>query len=880
MAELLQMWVVMEVLGLLSLPLTMSLFRNVPDRGWAFSKALGLVVFAFAVWLPLMCFPFLPYSRLFIVAIFLLFALCCGYGWARKRQQIIEQARRHLTYTVVTELIFLLMLILMGLLRSFKPNIQSFEMFMDEGFIAAIMRSPHFPPNDMWLAGYSINYYYYAHYVVATLAKLLGQSPSIAFNTGISMFFGLTALNLFGVTCNIVSWGKYVRAMGRPGPRQQEDVQQTALLPTLRPAIPYGFVGVAMGLILGNLAATQQWWQNHGEDVAFNWFTPSRVIENTINEFPAFSFILSCFHAHVLTLAFTILCIGIGLNLFLQPDAQGLAVFGAGWKRYVHLAVIAVTVGGLFVMNGWDFPTYLALVALCIVLQQCLVHRVQWRIQSMVQLLWHILLPVGSLAALSYLFFLPFYLHFNSPSQGIGLVPISSRSTLSDELLIYGLFAFVSLSLIVSSAFQRPVRVRLQAVQMGWVVPMAHANSVHDSVLFRSSQGEDATFTDMHDTSEYSYDIEPEMPHAQDGEAATLTQTRVERPETEMHGPRRNGARVLRLLLLVLLVGLAAGLIYMVSIPSDRTLVICCCMVVLCSILLLYHLKERAHAFTLLLCAIAFTLVAGCEVLYLKDVFDGTASMRMNTVFKFYFQAWALLSVSSAAGLFFVFDTFWRGKALTMTKRWIKGSVGAVWGVGFVLLLVACTVYPIMAPFSRYAQTTISHPQPFLSTSFNLDGLTYLADCKPPTCSMTLSGDYFDPSGDYEAIRWINANITGDPVIVEAVGSDYQYGGRISTFTGLPTIIGWSGHEVQWRVNWLRVANNANDFYRRSADVDTIYTNPSPAVVLQTMAQYHAQYLYVGPAEYQKYGGVDLKRFGTFMQVVYDEDNVTIYKVK
>ncbi len=696
MAELLQMWVVMEVLGLLCLPLTMSLFRNLPDRGWAFSKALGLVVFSFVVWFPLMCLTFLPYSRLFILGIFLVCALYGGFGWLRKRQQIIEQARRHLTYTLATELIFLLMLLLMGVLRSFKPNIQSFEMFMDEGFIASIMRSPHFPPNDMWLSGYSINYYYYAHYVVATLAKLLGQSPSIAFNTGISMFFGLTALNLFGVTCNIVAWGKYVRKMGKFGFRQQEDLSSSAESPVLRSAIPYGFVGVAMGLILGNLAATQQWWQNHGEDVAFNWFTPSRVIENTINEFPAFSFMLSCFHAHVLTLAFTILCIGIALNLFLQPDAQGLAIFGTGWQRFVHLGVIAITGGGLFVMNGWDFPTYLGLVALCIILQQCLVHDVQWHVRSIARLLWHIFLPVGSLAVLSYLFFLPFYLHFNSPSQGIGLVPVSSRSSLSDELLIYGLFAFVSLSLIVTSALQRPVRVRLQILQT------AAASPLYSSVSFTHAHSESSPFADEHDATEYSYDVEPpELSPAQDGDATTtLTEARVTRQKAEAYIPRRRMARVLRVVLLVLLIALLGGLAYITSIPSNRTLMICCCIVVLCCVLLLYHLKERAHAFTLLLCAVAFTLVAGCEVLYLKDVFDGTASMRMNTVFKFYFQAWALLSVGSAAALFFVFDTFWNSKALTVVRRWIKG------GVGIVFYIVAGGVYDLSAYGSALALWT------------------------------------------------------------------------------------------------------------------------------------------------------------------------------
>ena len=214
---------------------------------------------------------------------------------------------------------------------------------MDEGFIAAIMRSPHFPPNDMWLAGYSINYYYYAHLTVAILAKLLGQSPSIAFNTGISMYFGLTAVNLFGVTSNIVAWARHLRAhKKRRTPTPLEPADQVH--PPLLGSIPYGLLTMITGLILGNLAATQQWWQNHGEVTTrqFDWYSPSRVIDNTINEFPAFSFLLSCFHAHVLTLAFTILAIGLAFNLFLESEGVGLSVFGYGWRLWFTLVMTAL----------------------------------------------------------------------------------------------------------------------------------------------------------------------------------------------------------------------------------------------------------------------------------------------------------------------------------------------------------------------------------------------------------------------------------------------------------------------------------------------------------------------------------------------------------
>ena len=274
-------------------------------------------------------------------------------------------------YIVLVEVIFLGMVFLLGYMRSYLPDIRSYEMYMDEGFITAIMRSTHFPPNDMWYAGASLNYYYYAHFTVAMLAKLLGQSPSIAFNTGICMFFGLTASSLFGVTSNIVAWARHLRSRVVTSP-DVETERPDMVHPPLLAAAPYGLLTMLMGLVLGNLAATQSWWQMHG-DVSqdpYYWFNATRVITKTINEFPAFSFLLSCFHAHVLTLAFTIVAIGLAFNLFLEADGRGLNVFGRGWRLPLTLGTTALILGGLYTMNGWDFPTYLALTLVCITLQQ------------------------------------------------------------------------------------------------------------------------------------------------------------------------------------------------------------------------------------------------------------------------------------------------------------------------------------------------------------------------------------------------------------------------------------------------------------------------------------------------------------------------------
>jgi uncharacterized membrane protein len=238
MLDLLQMWALVEILGLCLLPLTVTVFHNVPDRGWAFSKTIGFALFAFCTWFPLMCLQWLPYSRLFILGILCILLACGLLGFRRTWSAISKTVRQNVTYIIATEFIFFGMVFLLGFLRAFRPDIRGWEMFMDEGFIAAIMRSPHMPPNDMWFSGYSINYYYYAHYAIATLAKLLGQAPSIAFNTGISLYFGLAAVNLFGVTSNIVAWARHQRieqaqahSLSRPDESSEENAEPQTVAP-------------------------------------------------------------------------------------------------------------------------------------------------------------------------------------------------------------------------------------------------------------------------------------------------------------------------------------------------------------------------------------------------------------------------------------------------------------------------------------------------------------------------------------------------------------------------------------------------------------------------------------------------------------------------
>ena len=809
MLQLFQMWALVEVLGLVCLPLTVTVFHNVPDCGWAFSKAMGVVLLAFCVWLPLMVLNVLPYSQLFIFAVALIILACNMLGFLKTHHTIMKVVRVNIGYVIVTELVFLGMVFLLGYLRSYLPDINNYEMFMDEGFISSIMRSTHFPPTDMWFAGYSINYYYYAHFTAATLGKLLGQSPSIVFNTGISMFFGLTAVNLFGVTANIVAWARYVRRTRTQTTQAAQDVQvenATSVHPPLLRAMPYGFVSIVMALILGNLASTQQWFTSHGDGLPYDWFAPSRVVDKTINEFPAFSFLLSCFHAHVLTLAFTILAIGMAFNLFLASRGQegrGLRVFGRNWQIPTTLLMTALVIGGLFVMNGWDYPTYMAFALVCIALQQWLAHDMRFRIELLID----IFVPAAILIGLSFLLFIPFYRTFISPSQGIGIVDAANRSNLRDELLIYGIFAFVYVSLLVASVLKRPL----------------------------------LAFTELRSSGNGSSAVNAGQNWFIVGVAATVALVVVE----------------FAILLFV---------------SNSVTFVVMGSIALLGTILLIVNIGDRAHSFTLLLGVTAFAVVAMCEMIFLKDVF-ASSYPRYNTVFKFYFQAWTLLSLASGAGLYFILESFKPLRIAPFSQRLAQRGVETVWVVVLVVFALAGSVYPLVAPASRLAHIDSTTGHPYLQRTNSLDGLSYLKT---------------DPAnpGDYDAILWLNTNVQGNPVIVEAVGDDYSNYGRISVFTGLPTIMGWVGHEYQWRVNWLNDPTNAIEFDRRyghgnvPGDVDTIYTNPDPATVLSIMSHYKAQYLYVGALEYRKYPMVNLHRFSSYMQVVYNAEGVTIYKVR
>jgi len=237
-----------------------------------------------------------------------------------------------------------------------------------------------------------------------------------------------------------------------------------------------------------------------------------------------------------------------------------------------------------------------------------------------------------------------------------------------------------------------------------------------------------------------------------------------------------------------------------------------------------------AEGFARLLALFGGLLVLAPEFVYLLDQF-GT---RMNTVFKFYYQAWLLWSLAAAWG------------SAVLLRR-LHGGGRVAFQVLLVFAVLSGALYTAMGIWDR----THGFQPP---NGWTLDGTRF-------------SG-YLSPD-DQAAVDFLRRAVPG--VILEAVGGSYSQYARISTHTGLPTVLGWPGHEVQWR-------GGTREMGSREADIATLYTTPDWQTARDILTRYHVRYVYLGPLERQTYPVSDFK-FRTYLQVVFQQGGVTVYEV-
>jgi uncharacterized membrane protein len=189
------------------------------------------------------------------------------------------------------------------------------------------------------------------------------------------------------------------------------------------------------------------------------------------------------------------------------------------------------------------------------------------------------------------------------------------------------------------------------------------------------------------------------------------------------------------------------------------------------------------------------------------------------------------------------------------------------WIAALGVLLFLAGLYPLLATRAKIADRMAGGVPP------TLDGMAYML-----YAVRYEDGTTFNLAPDYQAIRWLQDNVTGTPVVLEAHTVEYRWGSRISIYTGLPAVVGWNWHQRQQRP-W-----QSEEVFARVTDVETLYNTTDIAYSTDLLRRYNVQYIIVGDLERVRYNAAGLGKFNAMvaqglLEVVYDRDGTVIYHV-
>jgi YYY domain-containing protein len=811
-------YLIVQLITLAALPLTVSLFSALPGRGYAFAKSLGILVIGFTLWLGT-SFGLLRNEQ---GGVWLALLLLVMIGLGTARHQI--RARHRLLnwrYVLTVEVIFLLGFAAWAVVRAYDPAADHTEQPMDLMFMNSIWSSPTYPPQDAWLGGYPISYYYFGYWLLTTVGRLAGQPPEIAYNLGQANWFAMLLLGSFGIGYNLLAHGR-----GR------------ALTATLGGLL--SMVAVAMA---GNLQVVLEWLYAMGAPIEglarrlgvngfpefatrsgdwyigsnWWWWRSSRVIEDqdlfgrhieVIDEFPMFSYLLGDNHPHVLAMPFVLLSVAMILNFFFYlpgsiADGTGRRLISLLPLGGIGLLLLTVALGSLIFLNTWDFPPYWLLAVLAFAVGAYRLHRRRgaetgraW--QPFVDAaLFGLALVIGTL-----LLFLPYFL--TAQSQAGGIVPnLFYPTRLPQFLIMFGpgmvaLIALIGLSLAelrgVGSHFWKRFAL-IAALVYGLPLLFLLANAL---LATQTGLGLDLL-------------ARVQLP---DGDGSHLTYMFR---RWSQHGGT-----------FVVLGGLlaAAGTLIRQYWDDESNL-------------------EGAPAtlFALLMAGVGLLLLYAPEFVYLRDNF-GT---RMNTVFKFYYQGWLLIGLS---GSYAVVGALRQARHRDRVRTKVLLSAPAVVALGLILLGL---LFPLAGVYSKTNGFRLSSP--------TFDATAYLQQSSP---------------AEFGAVAWIRDNTSPQARVAEAKGASYRADtSRISAMTGRPTLLGWDGHESQWRGSaYAEMAR------MRPETLEQLYRSGSMARIEEILTEWDIDYVYVGPSERSEYGLPPQmeERFVAVMDLAFEQDNVRIYR--
>jgi YYY domain-containing protein len=846
MSAFLSWYLLVSLLGLLTFPLAWRLFPALADRGYSLSRALGLLLWGFVFWLMVSLGIIQNDGGGLGLSLVLVLGLS---GWAfwktivNRKSSIVNWLHSNRRVVIATEVLFFLAFAAWAFVRASNPEITSAggEKTMELAFINAIMRSPTFPPHDPWLSGYAISYYYFGYVMTAMLAEVTGTAGSVAHNLMLALVFALSAVGAYGILYNLLAAWQATKNKGRTTEESSSVVG--------RPSIRLPLLGPFFLLIVSNLEGFLEVLHNYGlfwpsSAQRFNfwvwldilnlnqapaqvsgwmprfywWWRASRVVQDfdlagrpieIIDEFPFFSYLLGDLHPHVLAMPFGLLAVALALNIFLGGwDADNR--LHLQWKGVLCAALV---LGGLAFLNTWDILGFTALMLGAFLLRR--IRQRGWKWVRLEELLTFAI-PLG---VISLLLYLPFYFGFSS--QAGGILPNLVSPTRGVHLWV--MFGSLFIPLFVYLFHLR----RAEGGTPRWLASLAiSAGGILLLWGFSWLLGWIAWLR---------------LPEVAEN---YLESQGVETPLALFLGAGQERlASIGGLLTLFLLIGLTLAYLFRRAdsarvADEDSSSIV-----------------HPPSSFVLLLILLAGLLVLAPEFVFIRDNFGN----RMNTVFKFYYQGWEMWSLAAAFGVAVLF------LELRRVRDWLACFVPVA------LVVLMALFYPVLGlatktnnfqiPAFRQALVIAresSDPTPFRTAArvWTLDG------------AVQFEREYPD---DALAVRWLQSAPMG--VIVEAVsptnGASYQDFAHISTYSGLPTVMGWEGHEGQWRGSY-------EGYAQRKDDIRRLYETNSWDEARAILEKYDIRYVYVGTLERSTYRVNEIK-FQQFLQPVYQGGGVVIY---
>lgn len=440
-----------ELLGLAALPLVAATFAWSP-AALGFAKPLGLLLAGWVAWVLGatglgMGIGVLVAGLLAVAATGVLLARGAG---SRPLPALTSMLGSRAFW--ISECVFLVSFAAMAVVVGHAPDVWGTEKPMDMALVNALAVGDGLPPHNPWLAGSELDgYYYLGHWLAALLVVGTGAEPTVGYNLALAAFFALAASAAYALGAALAT------VAGR--------------WPTVT-----GVALVGVVLVAGNLAAAVELVRHDGPLSRYPWFQASRVVPDTINEFPAFSWVLGDLHAHLLAVPFTLVALGLALH-WLHHGARPLDVIVAG-----------IVGGSLYAINAWSYPVTNGLLVLALAASPGPLGR---------RAAHGGLLLAGGLAAI-----LPFLVSFQAPASGLELV--GDRRSLADSardgVLTVGLALWLVAPAYLALARSRPPRTvaaaaaltavavavgALSGARLGWVALLLVGAGVAASQLLR-----------------------------------------------------------------------------------------------------------------------------------------------------------------------------------------------------------------------------------------------------------------------------------------------------------------------------------------------------------------------------------------------------------